>query len=177
MARRDIVLAGIRIRQFRWVLVCPIRRKRKVPRGLWLKTTWSEPAASCLAWPDDGQLPLTNRRHQSFRLFLPRPSSATSSYNPSPWEISQAAARLVVSFSPVFLASPELVFNVSFRFQSGLTSPSRMSLCCWKTSGRPWRTFCSSLKVRKIRSLNTVCRDAHHRPQIARIPTSSRAHH
>lgn len=54
---------------------------------------------SLSAWPDDGQLPLTNRRYQSFRL-LPRPSPAPSSHHPSPWEISQAAASLVVSFSP-----------------------------------------------------------------------------
>jgi len=31
-----------------------------------------------------------------------------------------------------------------------------MSLCCWKTSGRPWRTFYSSLKVRNFHPLNVV---------------------
>ena len=83
-------------------------QKRQETRGLWLKITWYKLTTSCLAWPDDGQLLLANpQAPQSPRLFLPRPSSASSSYNPSPWEILQAAARLVVSFPPVFLPHPK----------------------------------------------------------------------
>lgn len=99
------------------------------------------------------------------RLYFPRPSSVSSPLNSFPWETSQAAARPVVSFSPVFLTHPEPNIQPHFPSQSSPTSPSLMNLCCWKTSGRPWRTCCSSSKVRKVHVLTNLSPDAHYLPR------------
>ena len=146
MARRDIVLVRTRIRQFRWVnpLACPIRPKRKPPRDLWLKTTWFEMTRLPWFWPDDGQLLLANSR-----LPLPPlpPSSSFSSPILQPFVMGNitSCCETCCQFSPSISHTPKHhIFNLVSRFQSGPISPSRMSPCCWKTSGRPWRTFCSS---------------------------------
>lgn len=53
-------------------------------------------------------------------------------------------------FFPCISCAPRTpMFNRRFPLQSGLTSPSRMNLCYWKTNGRPWQTCCSSSKVRR----------------------------
>ena len=154
-----------------------LSKKGKFPRELWLKTTWSEPCRWVGPNPTTKASSFSRTAGSSgLRLYLPPPSSAPSSLNPSSWETSQAAASLVVSFFPPSLPgnSRAHTFNLRFPSQSGPTSPSRMSLCCWKTSGRPWRTCCSSSKVRKIRFLTNFSPDAHLLPQIAPIPISSR---
>ena len=59
-------------------------------------------------------------------------------------------------FSPYASSIRSPTFDVHFCFQLGPESLTRMNLCCWKTSGRPWQTFRGSSKVRKFHLLDIV---------------------